>query len=231
MKNNHLKNIKAKRILFGILFILIGAVIIINNLGYIEIGNMFYFIITLLLVPIFIKGLIHLSFISILMPLAIIGCMYAKELGITSITPWPLLLCALFLSIGLHLIFGHKSKHKYNSAVDRDTNNDIDVDVNFNSVIKYINANNLKSGLIDCSFGAAKIYFDKAKLAKDGATIELDVSFGGVELYIPKEWKVVNNVNVFAGGIDEKNISVSNTENILTLIGEIHFAGITIIYV
>lgn len=231
MRNDYSKNIKRKKILFGILFVLLGTALIINALGYIEIGNIFYFIVTLFLIPIFIKGIIHLNFSSILIPPAIVGCMYAKELGITSITPWPLLLCALFLSIGLHLIFGHRKNYKYNSTIERDDNNIINVDVNFNSVIKYVNAENLKSGLIDCSFGAAKVYFDQTKLSKNGATIELDVSFSGVELYIPKDWKIINQVNVFAGGIDERNTPVSNSENILTLTGVIHFSGITIIYV
>ena len=122
MRNDYSKNIKRKKILFGILFVLLGTALIINALGYIEIGNIFYFIVTLFLIPIFIKGIIHLNFSSILIPPAIVGCMYAKELGITSITPWPLLLCVLFLSIGLHLIFGHRKNHKYNSTIERDDN-------------------------------------------------------------------------------------------------------------
>lgn len=231
MKNDFSKNIRRKKTLYGILFMIMGITLIVNALGYIEIGNIFYFIITLFLIPVFIKGLIHLNFSSILIPPAIVGCMYSKELGITSITPWPLLLCAIFLSIGLHLIFGHKTNHKYNSTIERDNNNDIDVDVNFNSVIKYIDTEDLKSGLIDCSFGAAKVYFDKAKLNSKGATIKLDVSFAGVELYIPKDWKIINKVNVFAGAIDEKNNSLGNSESTLTLVGDVHFSGITIIYV
>lgn len=226
------ENFKIKKILWGLFFMIIGVTLIINGLGLIEIGNIFYFIITLFLIPIFIKGLIHLNFGAILIPLAIVGCMYSKELGITSITPWTLLLCSIFISIGLHLILGRsKAKHKYNSTVERDNKNDIEVDVNFNSIIKYIDTNNLKSGLIDCSFGAAKVYFDKANLNKDGATINLDISFAGVELYIPKKWKVINKVNVFAGAIDEKNDPISDEENILTLTGSINFSGVTIIYI
>jgi len=230
MKDN---NLKTKKALWGLFFVIIGITLIVNALGYIEIGNVFYFIITLFLIPIFVKGIMHLNFSSILIPPAIVGCMYAKELGITTITPWPLLLCAMFVSIGLHLIFGrhHHYGHKYNSIVERDGNNDIDVDVQFNSVIKYIDAENLKSGMIDCSFGAAKVYFDQAKLDKDGATLQLDVSFSGVELYIPKDWKVINKTNVFAGGIEEKNTPTRSSENTLTLVGDVNFSGITIIYV
>lgn len=198
-------------------------------------GNIFFFMITLFLIPIFIKGLIHLNFGSILIPPAIVGCMYAKELCITSITPWPLLLCAIFASIGLSLIFGHRHSHnhcsKYNSIIERDDKNDIEVDVHFNSVIKYVDTDNLKGGVIDCSFGAAKVYFDKTKVNKDGATLKLDVSFGGVELYIPKSWKVVNKANVFAGAIDEKNFPNGEDKYQLTLTGDVNFSGVTIIYV
>lgn len=225
---------KTKNVLWGIFFLLIGTVIIVDKLGYLEIGNMFSFIITVLLIPVFVKSIRNLNFGGILLPPAIVCILYSKELGLEAITPWPILLFAVFASIGLSLIFGHHHSHfchKKDTVTLKGDECDIDIDVNFNSIIKYVDSDNLKGGLIDCSFGAAKVYFDKAKLSKDGATIKLDISFSGVELYIPKEWKVNNKANVFAGAIDEKNNATSESKETLTLVGEVNFSGVEIIYV
>lgn len=227
---------KVKKILWGLFFLLIGTIIIVNRLGYLEIGNLFSFVVAMLLVPVFVKGILSVNFPAILFPLAIVGILYSEELGITNITPWPILLTALFGSIGLSLIFG-KHEHfgcfcnisKGQTYVNGDE--DLDIDVNFNEVIKYVDSSDFKKGKIDCSFGSAKVYFDKATLNKDGAIVDLDVSFGGVELFIPKEWKVVNNVKIFAGGVDEKNRPNENSDKKITLTGEINFSGVTIIYI
>ena len=48
---------------------------------------------------------------------------------------------------------------------------------------------------------------------------------------MPKKWTVVRNANVSLGGIDEKNKGIGNGENILTLVGNVSFSGIEIIYI
>lgn len=219
-----------KKIWWGLFFLLIGSVVITSSLGLFEIGNMFSFLITVFLIPVIFKSIITINFSGILIPLAIIGCLYSEELNINNITPMPLLLTSIFLSIGLTLIFGSK-KHRdvFSSKKNTTSENDFDIDCNFNSTIKYIDSDDFKGGMIDCSFGAAKVYFNKAKIKKE-AIIDLDLSFCGVELYIPKNWEVVNNIKTFAGGIDEKN-KPEVTICKLILNGEMNFSGITIIYI
>lgn len=89
----------------------------------------------------------------------------------------------------------------------------------------------LIEGLIRGSFGAMKVFFDNAMIQNGNATIELEVSFGGVELYFPKHWSVVNQTDTVFGGLDEKNHSSSAGSPVVTLTGDINFAGVTIIYV
>ena len=105
---------KNKKILWGLFFLLIGIVIIINKLGYLYVGNLFSFVIVLLLIPVFVKGIIHIKFPSIILPIAIVCILYAKELGITDLTPWPILIAAVCASIGLSLIFGKCHCHHHN---------------------------------------------------------------------------------------------------------------------
>ena len=84
---------------------------------------------------------------------------------------------------------------------------------------------------LKCSFGGSTVYFDNAKLSGGKAIVRLDVNFAGVELYVPKTWTVVSNANISLGGIDEKNKGIGNGENILTLVGNVSFSGIEIIYI
>lgn len=83
---------------------------------------------------------------------------------------------------------------------------------------------------IDSSFGLVKAYFDNAVI-QSNATVQIDASFSGVELYIPKSWKVVNQIETSFAGVDEKNQSESSGMPVLTIMGEASFSGVTIMYI
>ena len=101
----------------------------------------------------------------------------------------------------------------------------------FSSGVKYIDSDNLEVVILECSFGSMKVYFDNASIPSGNATVELDVSFGGVELYVPRHWNVVNQADTAFGGVDEKNRCTTTGSPVLTLTGDVSFSGVTIIYV
>ena len=76
-----------------------------------------------------------------------------------------------------------------------------------------------------------EVYFDNTVLKDGRGTIIVDTSFSSVEIYIPKSWTVENKVNTSFGGINEKNRNIGTSENILTIIGNISFAVVDIIYI
>lgn len=98
---------KKERVFWGILFILAGIFMVISKLGYFPDINAFSLILTVFLVVIIAKSIPNLNFSGILFPIAFICIIYARQLGITAITPWTVLMAALFGSIGLSMIF-HK---------------------------------------------------------------------------------------------------------------------------
>jgi len=75
------------------------------------------------------------------------------------------------------------------------------------------------------------VYFDNATMSNNNAIIRINASFSGVELYIPKNWRVENKTNVFLASIDEKNRNNEIITNTLTLVGDINFSGVEIIYI
>lgn len=231
---------------WGLFFILAAVLIIVNQMGFLAGVSILNLLITILLIPIFIKSVAHLNFAGILFPLAIAGILYAGPLGIQAFTPWPILIVALFGSIGLTFIFPHRMHHRRNyycgkgskheeegfeEVIDIPDENIVDFSVRFGASVKYINSDALKQANLQCSFGAMSVYFDHVTLSPNGAEINLDVSFAGVELYIPKEWQVINKVNTVLGAIDEKNPKGNKEGPKVTLVGKTSFSGVDIIYI
>ncbi|PJI07268.1 MULTISPECIES: LiaF transmembrane domain-containing protein [Clostridium] len=233
---------KKERIFWGVLFILIGIFLIISKLGYFHNVNVVSLILTIFLVIIIVKSVPHLNFAGILFPIAFICIIYDKQLGITSITPWTVLIAALLGSIGLSMIF-HKHVEWFNfhsrcnygdykfEKVDVNDGKCVRFKTSFGSSMKYINTNDFEEADLECSFGSMNVYFDNAVMSNNNAVVRINVSFSGMELYIPKSWRVVNKTKVFLGAITEKNRSSDTTTNTLTLVGDVSFAGVEIIYI
>lgn len=242
---------KVRGIFWGLFFIAAGALIIASQLGFLASFSLWSLILTVFLVPIAIESAIHLNFFGVFFSLAGIGIIYAEPLGIASITPWPILITALFLSIGFTIIFGkHYTKRfghhigngagvkygydhgNFETVVNDSDESNVKYDVSFSSSIKYVNSADLKIANLSCSFGALTVYFDNSVPNLEGAEIQIDVSFGAAELYIPKTWRVVNRLNVSLGGVDEKNRSMPDESSpTVTLTGSVSLGAIEIIYI
>ena len=231
---------KKDRIFWGLVFILGGVFLIISKLGYFPDVNLFSLLLTIFLVVIIVKSFIRINFVGILFPIAFICIIYDKQLGITNITPWTVLIAALLGSIGLSMIFHKPTKwvdKKYDyedykfERIDLEDESHVRYKNSFGASIKYINTDNFEQADFNCSFGALKVYFDNATMENSNAIVRIDASFSGIELYVPKTWNIDDKTNVFLGGISEKNKNDKITTNTLTLVGDINFSGVEIIYI
>lgn len=222
---------------WGFFFVLAGLGVIANELGYLGNINLFTLLVTIFLIPIILKSIRHINFWGILIPASLILIMYQKEIGFTQIGPWSILATATLISLGLSILFHRKTVFCYDcgehfeTVINEEDENQVKVDVRLSSSIKYVNSKNFERGVFHCSLGALKVYFDNAILSENGATIVLDISCAGVELYIPKEWNVVNKVDVSLGGIEEKNRGMISDGPTVTLTGNVSLSGVEIIYI
>lgn len=245
-------NKRVSNVLWGILLILGTVVLIMSQLGLM--GDVrisiWKILATLLLLLIAVKSIFSRSFAGILFPIAIFCIMFDKPLGITALTPWTVLLAALLLSIGLSMIFKgwcskggnsgfvyhggwkHHSDENYVNIIDEKDNETVYSTSSFSGTVKYVNTEDFKKAYIRNSFGSTKIYFDKAIIQGETAQIQVDNSFGEVELFIPKEWKIINKADISFAGVDEKNSKPSGVENKeVYLTGDVSFGAITILYI
>ena len=99
---------KKDNVFWGVLLVLAAVYIIINNLGFMPDVDVVRLGLGILCVVVFIKSLSGPEFGGMLFSLAILAILFDSQLGITAITPWPVLMAALLGSIGLNMIFGSR---------------------------------------------------------------------------------------------------------------------------
>lgn len=234
---------RGEKIFWGLFFILGAVFILVGRLGYLEGVSVVTLVFAVLLAACFVKSLVHLEYTGMLFSLAFLAILFDEELQITALTPGPVLLAALFGSIGLNILFHNKHRH-YHAYHKRDPFDRADCETvnveddscisygtTFGSSIKYINSDDFRRADLSCNFGAMRVYFDNAMIQNGNAVVNLRVSFSGVGLYVPKEWQIVDHTSASFGAVNEKNRAKTTGTPVLTLTGSISFGGVEIIYI
>ncbi len=229
------------KIFWGLFFILAAVYIVVGKFWMLPDISVFSVLLTVFFVWLFIKGIMHRNFWEILFPIAFICIIYDEPLGITDLTPWTVLGAALLGSIGLSMIFKPKKNYKFNvngnvvggSGVSSEqcSGEMIHCENNFGSQIKYINSDNFRSAHLENNFGTLNVYFDNAVIQGGFATVTVENNFGETVLYIPREWKVQNNITRSFGSISETGRNEGTSENTLCLQGDCSFGSIEIHFV
>lgn len=196
---------------------------------------------TVLLAAIIIASIFDLNYFGIFVPVSFLYMIYQKPLDLPEISPWLLILTAVLVSIGFHILFRSKPKkchsfcqenHFTQSGENLDGDN-VYAKVSFGSSSKYLHSESLKSGQFYVSFGALQVYFDQAQLSPEGAEIFLDCSFGAIELFVPGHWNVRDSLHASLGGVENNRRIARVDENApkLTLTGNVHLGGVEIHYI
>lgn len=231
---------KRERIFWGIFFILCGVALIVGKLGMFGTVNFWTMLLSIALIATMIKSVMGKNVPGVLFSIAFLCIVNAEILGITAITPWPVLGAALLGSIGISFLYHPKKEYRgkfYLSGNRNPVNTEtvegdiLNLETCFAGSAKYINSSDFRGANIDCSFGDMKVYFDNTVMAQSTAQIKVDVSFGGLELYVPRDWNVENGISAFFGGVEEKGRCIGGGNFTLRLTGEVSFGGVTIIYV
>ncbi|MBL1278731.1 MAG: hypothetical protein COA33_000530 [Fluviicola sp.] len=131
-------------------------------------------------------------------------------------------------------IFGKKKPQ--NSPFDDGTTVEdgdyMKADALFGNIKKNVVSKDFKGGSFSSVFGGIQLNLTKADI-QGPITINADVVFGGLKLYIPPNWVLVTETTAIFGGVEDKR-SVLNDENIdpnktVTLTGNCIFGGIEIV--
>jgi predicted membrane protein len=226
---------------WGVFFVLAAVFVIASQVTSFTQLGFWSIAFTVLLAAVFIQSLVNLNFFGVFMSLALAYWVYMEPLHLYIISPWLLILAAILVSIGFHMMFRRQAKSKYirnhhdgdyRTIEDIDDNNPL-VKVSFGSSSKYLHAAALKSGQFYCSCGALEVFFDQVQLDPAGAEIFVDCSLGEIKLFFPKNWNVVENMGKSLGSINlgSRPATPSAGAPQLILTGNVSLGSVEINYV
>ncbi|WP_283679444.1 hypothetical protein [Lentilactobacillus sp. Marseille-Q4993] len=242
----------------GTVFILAAIGILGVNVGWITFHvGILTIIMSIILAIIFGMFLLNFNVFGSVFSLAFLVMLYAGPLGITHMVPWSILGIALFLSIGLSILFRpliHRQRiRRWNRWAEEKTadfingagrfsettqettgiENDqshFNIEINVGESTKYIESENFQRADITASFSSLNVYFDKAKITDDYAVINVDGSTSEVTLYLPKEWNVINHVATNFGETDTKQSDFTDGPTVY-INGSMSFGQLKIVYI
>lgn len=228
---------KNSNVFWGVILLLAGVYIIIHRLGFLPDVNIVRLAVAVVCAVVFVRSLVRIEFGGMLFSLAILAILFSREWNLTVITPWPVLVAALLGTIGLDMIFGNQARKfrrgKRDAVLDGSgefiSGDEIVVRCLFNGTKKSISSDDFTKAKLFCKFGGMEVSFDDAVIQHGTAYVELDVNFGGVELYVPQSWQIDNHMDCMFGSVDEHRRSRDAGEGpTLVLNGNVRFGGVDI---
>lgn len=231
---------KMKNYLWGIFFIAAAVLLVVGKLGIVGEIHVWSLMFTVLFTAALVESVLQKSIPGVLFSIAFLCIIYDEQLGITALTPWTVLGAALLGSIGISFFYTpdrvrrghlHEAKEGIGAIETVQDEEKMEFITKFGGSIKYINSEDFRSARVEAVCSGMKLYFDNAMIQGEQAVLDMMLSYSGLELYIPKEWMIINEANIFMGAIEEKNRREGEVEKRLVLRGEMKLSGITVIYV
>jgi hypothetical protein len=232
---------KTHKIFWGLLLIGGSVLLLLHALGIGEQYDLFRYVASVILLGISGVSIYRFRFLLFLLPLALIAYLWREPLGIADVNVWLLLAAAAILGIGLSVIFHKSVKFKWSKDLkdhghqwdktEEILNEDeqVEIEGKLGEYSKFIHASNLKQVRISCSAASLKVYFDQCQVSPEGLEILMKVNLCGVELHMPQNWKIDNQLAVNLGEVNGLDRVGADGEVKVKLIGQVNLAEVKIV--
>ena len=123
--------------------------------------------------------------------------------------------------------------HTFNQSSDSSNiaGERIKLENTFGNSTKYVSSDNFLYAKIDNSFGSLAVYFDNALIQNGNAEIYLDNVFGVINIYLPKNWYVDNQVRVTFGAFKENGQNQVSNFPVVNITGSTTFGTVNVYYI
>lgn len=230
MKNRGLST----QLLFGILVILIGALLLLDNLSILDISGIWRWIPSLFILLGFWQLLVN-GFRHWFGPLILIGGGAIFQLAALELLSWEMLGGLIgpvaLIIIGL-LVILNRSRIGQARNMEIDSSDTVNVFAMFNGISKQVQSTNFKGGEITAAFGGAELDLNQVSIAEKPARINVTAMFGGAEIRVPADWQVnMNIIGLFGGSSDERRSPSDLLESSpadVVISGLAMFGGVTV---
>jgi hypothetical protein len=235
------RHLRVNNFMFAAALVAAGAVILGHNLKYIT-DDVYHILISWPMIPI-VLGLAFLIkrnlVVGVILLLAGSYFLLPRLPGVGGEwihTYWPVFL----IIVGIALLFRRRkhvplwSHHWHGKGEKKSTekveNGFVTIDMSFGSTRQIVLDPVFRGADIDISFGSVVLDLRRTKLEATETYIDIDCSFGGMELLIPSHWHlVIVSDNSFGGYDDKRRLSQEiDYDHRLVIRGDISFSGVEI---
>ena len=192
---------QSKKIFWGFILIAAAVLIVLDAIGIVPDVPFVKLALGALCLSWAVRELFSLKIHGIVLPSAFIFMLFEREIGLhfglgeNIISNWLVLLAALLLSGGLGMIFGGLRRGKtfghgkFGHRIGDKVNNN-----RFSVGSVYIDCADFKHEVIKNSFGGCEVYFNNTDAYEGGGVLEIENSFGAVEVHVPAEFNVLDGI-------------------------------------
>lgn len=199
------------RIFAGLLIIVIGVIFLLGSLDKIDVGDILSDYWPLILIAIGLWHLLAHNFRQVgtgLILIAVGSVFMLIKWGILGTNFWSVFWPVLIIAVGLWILLKPRFKG-YTGKIPEIKENDLDAFVIFAGIKRRVESQEFRGGKATALFGGVELDLYNAKLAEGQATVDLTAMFGGIEVRVPRTWKVVVDSHAILGGVDDKHITES----------------------
>ena len=205
------------RIFFGIIVVIIGALLLLMALDMIpidDIGGLLRFI-----PSIFILWGLYLLVVNKFKrasgPIVMIAIAAAVQLLMLGVLKWVYVLPIVIILIGIAIIAGgaryhgrRKRKREHRRRREqRGTRDSAEDDLNISVKMSEVNERNrskdFQGGEISCVMGTVKLDLTEAEIIERPARIHADIVMGNVDILVPDRWSVHNDIDITMGDLND----------------------------
>ena len=187
----------------GIFLIIVGVLFLLDTLHILDLGYVFnhWWPVILILIGVFnLRSSQKTSGVLFIIVGVVLLAATLHIISWESISAlWPILL----ILVGVYILWGRRKvpSHKDLHAETAETVNARTV---FGGLERRIKSSNFRGGVAEAIFGGVELDFRGSQLAPEGADLDLSATFGGVDVTVPADWKVLVTGTPIVGGLDNK---------------------------
>lgn len=206
-----------ERTTVGIILVLLGIGFLLDQFGVISFNDLWIVYWPLILIIIGGLGLLKRDSSKIIASLLLIlGILFqSRNLGFIEVDIfkvfWPIALIAVGISIILPKNNTVRKNRFKNESEDYDRNINykdiIDEFVIMGGIEISVKSQEFKGGKITAIMGGAEIDLREAKLYKNKAKININSLMGGIDIYVPDNWRIEHSGTPIMGGFKNKKES------------------------
>lgn len=230
-----MNNRKGSNWIWGSFFIVCALLVVLNGLNVFSLtGFLWKIIVTLFFVLWFIESRQKKDTSGMVISGLVIFMMWKNVIGLGFLSIGTIILAGILLLVGLGFLNKPRTDHAPESRnvfvndVDSDT---LNVKGAFNSSSHYLRGSAVETVYITPSFCSMSVYLDQLTTKSGTLEVVVDAGFCSLNIYVPKKWKVHNEMHAMFGQIVTEGIPLPETEDEVYFKGDGNFSTVRILYI